>query len=491
MSKTYMEIDTVYIPTVMFCRYARLDEDRDVGNKDIILQLHGNPSGQGISSVRYIYCVPQVDLKKRLSDLYHLRIHIKWPQNSKLFDETKRCEGRPSQKSTYEEYLLRGYSGIHRNFEDIKRYVIFEPLKVITEVTDTDSGHTLYTNDLLKGADSGVPFVDIEEVARHFSDPGHRPEQQRLNTIMLEKITPLYIDLRYDYFDVGEIARRRGWQFDKALKNVEKIVSSIEVKKVSGCWYSPQRDSYTKTFWLSKGGLSMWDIFHHPFEFKKNEPTVIKNKHILHAMICELTLGEDHFHCCRPQHLRLGTSRENSVYVKVRKSLQQQFDLTYLEMQEFAFLLGKMAEIVQKQEHIMTESELRVFQRRKGNKTINCHDMATGKVWTTVCGSPDMGDPHGELEEICHNSTGGKGESTADHDEDESDNGNGEQRRNRKSDPCGDGTSTHEEGHYPVDEDRKVDISSGSDSDSDDGVMFEEEEKLRKYYSEKLQRDID
>ena len=387
-----MEIKTLFLPMHMFTRATR-DEQED---SDVISSLQGNPDGLSVSSIPYIYCV--TEQHHRRIPLYNLKVTFRWPPSAKIIDETQSQE----KKALYEDYSLAGYVGVLRNFEDSKRYVMFRPRDYVVNIENLDSGEIVYRNDALADETNlGVPGVNLQLVRETLLHEGLMDEQKEVNELMLSHIGPKYIDLRRDYFDVFSIARRKNIPVARAKAAICKIIRKVMVNKSSGCWVSATSGVYTKTFWASKGGLSFSDVFHFPQDLAAGtgQPVVIKNKHILHAPICELTLGADHTRCCRPQHLKLGTSRENCIHVKVRKSLDQLFDLNYDEMQQYAHHVLCLSDLIQRQVHIMTREELRVQERRRGNRILQCEDLQTGERWVTVNGDPDMGEAHGEEEE--------------------------------------------------------------------------------------------
>lgn len=478
-----MDINAAYVPTIMYGRFSHAwmegQHQEEDENEDVLSHLHGNPLGSGTSTIPYIYCLSQKELKRNLAQLYNLKLTMHWPRSSKIYDETCGGPNQPRTKASYEQYILRGYVGVYRKFEDTKRYIIFHPREHVIQIVNTDSDRIVYENSALKDSDIGIPSVDLQKVTDFFYSPKHHTEQMEVNELMMQNISARYIDLQTDYFDVAEIARRRDVPVQTVLRSLTRLLKRITVNKVSGCWMSSKKGDYMKTFWMAKGGLTFRHLFHLPQELAGGDPTVIKNRHILHATICELTLGRQHFKCCRPQHLKLGTSRENSVHIKVRKSIDQIFDLSYQEMHLLSFYIQKLSEIIQRQEHIMTPDELKIFQRRKGNKIIECEDIISGRKWTTICGDPDFGDPHNETEETAMNNHEGNDESPDDEsihspefdhlmsDDEEDNNGDGQlspdstikvEERNQKS----------------------------KQYDDVDSIMFKKEEKMRKLYARQL-----
>ncbi len=376
---------TSYRPVHLYGRLAR----NDVAG-DVICRLQGNPDGMGISSIAYVNCIMSENrTNKRVTSVYNLKMTICWPSNGTVFDET---QGVQKERRAYEDYSMSGYVGVVRKFKHGKGYILFQPRERIASIIDTDSDETVYRNDALAGDNpTDVLEAKVNKVTEYFFHATSSKEQVELNEAMVKHIGAEFINLRRDYFDVAEISRRMEVSPRKVTDNILPIVRRITVNKVSGCW-AAHRGDYKTTFWLSKGGLSFNEVFHFPQDLMDGTPMVIKNRHILHSSMCEVTLVPSHSRCCRPQHLKLGTSRENAIHIKVRKSLDELLDLSPDMMQELAFHITCLSGIFQQQAYTYTRDELRVRKMRKGNRIMSCMDVHTGKKWMTVCGNPDMGD---------------------------------------------------------------------------------------------------
>ena len=382
-----MDLKSVYVPITLYSKSSK--ELSEAG--DVIESLFGNPSGTGHSSVPYVYCVHRTDLKKSVQSLYNLKLTFRWPLSGVFADET---HSKQHIHPTFQEYRNKGYIGVLRKFQDSNRYVIFSVKDYLVRVFDEDSKETLYENDrLTEDVKLAIPGDNWEKVSDYFFHSDTSEYQKQINALMLEKIGAHYINMKRDVFHVGEIARRHDVAPATVVKYLTKILDRINVHKVSGCWISSTKGDYQKTFWMSLGGLCFSDIFQFPSDICSNsQESVIKNRDILHSSICETTFGSEHFRCCRPYHLRLGTSRENAIHIKVRKSLDQLFDFNYEEMQEYCFHILKLSSLIQKQVHVVTKDELNVMRRRKGNKVFYCEEQDGPKKWIEIVGEPDMGD---------------------------------------------------------------------------------------------------
>jgi hypothetical protein len=384
-----MDVSTSCVPITLYTKIAKGNRD-DIVKEDIFESIFGNPNGLGISCVPYIYCVSPQQVKRNIKQKYYLELTFRWPPNARIKDETK--SDAPTNP-TYEEYLGLGYIGVERRFTDSQRYVIFDPMAYLVRIQDVDTMQILYENDLLeKDLKASIPGDDWVKVSRHFFRSGVSKQQMEINTLMIDKIGAHYIDIKRDFFCVSEIARRKGVSERAVTKYLKTLIGRITVNEVSGCWISSKRGDYKRTFWLSKGGLNFADIFHFPQVIGCHKTNVvIKNKNILHSIICETTHGSDHTMCCRPFHLKLGTSRENAIHIKIRKSLDQLFDFDYKEMQEYCFHVLRLSNLIEKQVYTVTEDEAKI-QRRRSNRIVYSEEMGTGKRKVDVCGDPDMGD---------------------------------------------------------------------------------------------------
>ena len=385
-----MDISASCIPITLFSKLAKGNRDTPDTDHHIIESLYGNPNGLGISSVSYIYCISELQLKTHLEQLYYLELTFRWPQKTRFRDET---QSQSPTNPTYEEYLGMDYIGVERKFTDTRRYVIFNPVDYLVRIRDKDTKQILYENDKLShDLEGSVPGDDWIKISNFFFESGTSKEQQNVNVLMIEQIGAQFIDIKRDFFNVFEIARRKGVSMKAVKKYLTSLIERIKVNKVSGCWTSNHKGDYKRTFWLSKGGMNFSDIFHFPQTIGcHNTNVVIKNRDILHSTICETTLGADHFKCCRPFHLKLGTSRENAIHIKIRKSLDQLFDFSYKEMQEYCFHILRLSNLIEKQVYTVTEDEAKV-QRRRSNRILYCEEVGSSKKWIDVCGEPDMGD---------------------------------------------------------------------------------------------------
>ena len=224
--------------------------------------------------------------------------------------------------------------------------------------------------------------------------------QNSLDKLLISKIGTDYIDVKRDYFNVSEICRRRQLPIYVIEEKLQKIINRITVNKTSGCWVSTSTKDYKRCFWLSLGGLRFNDIFHFPQDITTDsEPIIIKNKAILHSPLCEQVLRREHFYCCRPQHLKLGTSKENATHIKIRKSLDQIFDLSPSDMRKYAYHLYCLADLIQKQIFTMTKDEYDVVKNRKGNKIFYVNDEVKNEKFTEIIGDPDMGEITEEIDD--------------------------------------------------------------------------------------------
>jgi hypothetical protein len=388
-----MDVSASCVPITLFSKLSK--GNRETMNTDHILEsLYGNPNGLGISSVPYIYCVSPQQVKSNLEKLYYLELTFRWPPTTRFIDET---HSQSPTNPTYEEYLGLDYIGVERMFSDTRRYVIFNPVDYLVRIVDVDTKQVLYKNErLCDNVKGSVPGDDWIKVSNFLFESGMSKEQERVNSLMIEHIGAQFIDIKRDFFNVFEIARRKGVSRRAVQKYLTPLIDRIKVNKVSGCWTSNHKGDYKRTFWLSKGGMNFSDIFHFPQTIGcHNTNVVIKNRDILHSTICETTLGAEHIKCCRPYHLKLGTSRENAVHIKIRKSLDQLFDFDYKEMQEYCFHILRLSNLIERQVHTVTEDELKV-QRRRSNRILYCEEVGSSRKWVDVCGEPDMGDANDE-----------------------------------------------------------------------------------------------
>ncbi len=391
-----MDISASCVPTTLFSKFSK--GRRQLEDQEPISEcLFGNPYGLGKSSVPYIYCISSKQMKSCLQDIYHLELSFKWPVEGRFKKET--CI---TEHMSYENHLAENYLGCLRLFEDGQRYVVFNPMDFVVRIKDLDTDKVLYQNEALSGnLKNVIPGNDWVRVSDYFSDT-HEKEQHGINTLMLQIIGPQYIDMKRDYFSISEIARRKCVSKKAIEKYLSTLINRITVNKKSGCWVSKYKSDYRRTFWLSKGGVNFSDIFYFPRVINSDSVNVvIKNRDILHSTLCETTLGSEHMRCCRPFHLKLGTSRENAIHIKIRKSLTELMDFDFETMQEYSYLILRLSNLIEKQIHTVTTEEAKV-QLRKSNRILYLDDKIKKQKYVEVCGEPDMGDlkTHPSIEEI-------------------------------------------------------------------------------------------
>ena len=382
------EIETNIISTVYFTKFSKLSHD-----KFVMENLYGNTIGSGNSEVPYIYCLNEKDLTSQSKkNMFRLQVTFCWPNGSKIFDETS-----TDKRETYEEYNRRGYVGIIRLFDNSKRYVFFDVRKYIIKIKDVITNEILFKKNNEEQSkeehnDEDVYCCDeLSEISIKENDV--ELAQNSIDKLLITQIGPDYIDTQKDYFNISEICRRRQLPAYVIEEKLQKIISRIEINTLSGCWVSTSKKDYKRCFWLALGGLRFNDIFHFPQDVSPgSEPIIIKNKAILHSPLCELVLRREHFYCCRPQHLKLGTSKENATHVKIRKSLDQIFDFSPTDMRKYAYHLYCLADLIQKQIFTLTRDEFDVLKKRKGNKILYVTDDENDEKYVEVIGDPDMGD---------------------------------------------------------------------------------------------------
>ena len=378
-----MEVSALSIPTILYGRYTRIGCNPEHW-KDVISSMSGNPNGMGLSTVPYIYCMKEKDREqnKLCQSLFYLEIEFEWPMTGKFFDETM---DKSVKQQTYETYHQSNYIGVFRSFKDAPRYVIMDPIKYITHITDKGKDKLLYKREI--------------NIQKRLINEDNSDSQNRLNELMYRDLGIDYVDSIRDYFCLSEIARRSQMSVQNVERNVSSIISRITVNTTSGCWVSTRRNDYKRTFWLSLGGVHFKDMFYFPSELRgeKSEPLFIKNRNILHNHLCELILGKEHSKCCRPLHLRLGTSAENAIHIKIRKNIEQLFDLSPSQLRTYTEHLNGIADIMMKQQQIMTREEETVNRKRKTRKRVTVwDDMSTNESGSYVTGQPHMGDVKAE-----------------------------------------------------------------------------------------------
>ena len=378
-----MEVSVLSIPTILYGRYARLGCNPEHW-RDVISSMAGNPNGMGLSTVPYIYCMKEQDRDKNklFQSLFYLEIEFEWPMTGKLLDETK---DTTVKQQTYETYHQSNYIGVLRSFKDAPRYVIMDPIKYITHITDKGKDKLLYKREI--------------NIQKRLIEEDNSGSQNRLNELMYRNLGIDYVDSIQDYFCLSEIARRKRMSVQNVEEDVSRIISRITVNTTSGCWVSTRRNDYKRTFWLSLGGVHFKDMFYFPSELEgeRSEPLFIKNRNILHSHLCELILGKEHSKCCRPLHLRLGTSAENAIHIKIRKNIEQLFDLSPSQLRTYTAHLDGIANIMMKQQQIVTREEETVNRNRKKRKRVTVwDDMSTNQSGSYVTGQPHMGDVKAE-----------------------------------------------------------------------------------------------
>ena len=403
-------IKTNDISSVYFTKYNKCNTE----DRFILENLYGNPIGCGTSDVPYVYLIEGADLvSKSQRNIFHLEVSLSWPSGCTIFDET---EG--DKRDTYEEYSRRGYVGVIRLFNKTKRYVFFDPKHYVVKIKDVITDKLIFENnsnnrekavdnpdanhddddaDEWNNSNGGGDHDDYVDDDKSDINDSYQNDiesvQDSIDSLLISKIGTDYMDTQRDYFNVSEICRRRQLPLHIVEEKIRKILNRIEINKTSGCWVSASRKDYKSCFWLALGGLRFNDIFHFPqFISPGSEAIFIKNKAILHSPLCEQVLGREHFYCCRPQHLKLGTSKENATHVKIRKSLDQLFDLSPGDMRKYAYHLYCLADLVQKQIFTVTRDEFDVLKRRKGNKILYVTDEENNTKFVETIGHPDMGE---------------------------------------------------------------------------------------------------
>lgn len=373
------------IPRILYTKYSNVSMVQShVSAEQVLVNLAGNPDGSKVSTIPYIYCLGEEDVEEHEYDsIYFLRVHFDWPLHGFIAEEAK-----DGKMFTYEDYKREGYIGVKRYFADTWKYVIFDPESCIRSIYDVgkqevvyEKKHSLHIKDETLNGDKSRGLLVTHD----------KESQEQIDAMMLEKIGSDYIDRKKDVFCLSEIARRQGCSVTSIYRRLVNVLHRITVCKASGCWISSYRSDYKRTFWFSMGGLSHSDIFTFSSHMEDDPNIVIKNKNILHSQICELTWGKKHSKCCRPMHLRLGTSKENAIHIKVRKNMEQLFDFSPNEMRRYAYHIYSLSNLVETQLQIMRPAEKKVMEKRKGNKII-IYENANGKYIQKVIGTPDMGE---------------------------------------------------------------------------------------------------
>lgn len=383
-----MKIALDHVPRILYTKYSNpfMVESRSVS--ELLMNLSGNPDGSKVSTVPYIYCLSEEQVtENEFENIYFLRVHFEWPGHGFIAEEDK----DKGKSLTYEDYKREGFAGVIRYFMDTWRYVIFDPESCIRCIYDVgkeeliyEKKHTLHIRDDMLNGDKSSSGNGL--LIKNDSE-----SQELIDAMMLERIGLDYIDIQRDMFCVSEIARRQSCSVASIVRRLVTILQRISICKASGCWLSTNRSDYKRTFWLSLGGLSHSNIFSFASHAEDQPNIVIKNKNILHSHMCELTWGKKHSKCCRPLHLRLGTSKENAIHIKVRKNVEQLFDFSPEEMHSYAYHIYSISNLVERQLHTMRPDEKRVMEKRKGNKII-IYENEKGNLVRKIIGMPNMGE---------------------------------------------------------------------------------------------------
>ena len=372
-------------PAELYAKFDKMGfEPKD--RNDVLPNLSGNPRGDKASWVSYIYAKSGESVEKDGSEsLYMLKVTFRWPFSARMFDETAK-NGSPR---AYDWYKQRGYVGVVRNLRRIPTHVVFDPVYYVDKVFNTATQSVVYDRTDLSSSSATSAGCGL-------SDSTSDCFQSELNQLMQSRIGAAYIDPRRDAFCISEIARRRGLASSVVFSGLKKILARVSVDKSSGCWVSENTKDYTRTFWMSLGGLDFNDIFRFPHDLTDvgSEPPVIKNSSVLHHIICELTLKEDHKRCCRPSHLRLGTSMENAYHVKIRKTLEQFFDFTPDQLKQYVRCINTLAALLQVQNSTSTQAEAEIVKRNKsrGRKKVTLLEDDEGWGEFISVGDPHKGD---------------------------------------------------------------------------------------------------
>ena len=367
------QISALALPETLFARFSKCTYHTD-NWEDLVNKLYGNPNGMGLSAVPYIHTLTEEERKRtKQQSLYCLRVQFRWPPNGKFADEGS------EPKQSYDSYYKSNYVGVIRKFRNDTRLVILEPLRFIESVLDEVKGKLLLRQQL--------PPQPLEEVAEH---------QRRLDQLMESRIGKDYIDHARDYFCLSEISRRSRRSVVRVEKDLSKIIGRIQVHPASGCWKSTSKNDYKRTFWMALGGIQSHTLYFFPSETQ--DSMFIKDKNILHSLLCELTLGKNHGKCCRPSHLKIGTSAENAVHIKIRKKTEQLFDLPPAKLHEYAAHISGIANIMLYQQQVMTPDEEKVHRRREAKRITYWEDLASKEKGMYATGGATQVDSEDKLE---------------------------------------------------------------------------------------------
>lgn len=370
-------VKDVSAPRELFARFQKLGVE--VKGEDTIASMAGNPMGEKKSWVSYIYAVEEDVVKEQqLEAVYFLRVTFVWPSSARFADETNGESGI----QTYEAYKSKGYVGVVRDMKVYPCYIVFDPKYYIHSVYDTGRQTTLYS----KGQ-------NLEATAKVKMDSSDSC-QSMVDELVLARIGPHYVDPRKDVFCISEIARRKGISALVVSKRLCKMIGRVNVHKASGCWVSDSKKDYVRMFWLALGGIDFDDIFRFPHDLTdvNTEPPVIKNSFVLHHPICEITLKEDHTRCCRPSHLRLGTSMENAYHIKIRRAIEQLFDFSPDQLKQYVNHINGIACLMQTQISTATPKEADTVRKSKRHKRVTVFTDTHGRKEVSLTGKPHMGD---------------------------------------------------------------------------------------------------
>ena len=364
-------------PRELYARFQKLGVE--VKGEDTIAYMAGNPMGEKKSWVSYIYSIEENVVKEQqLEAIYFLKVTFEWPSSARFADETK----DDSCMQAYETYKNKGYIGVVRDMKNYPSFIVFDPKYYIHSVYDVGRQTTLYTKGQKIDAPSRIRREPVSGC------------QSTVDDILQSRIGLPYVDPRKDLFCVAEIARRKAISAQVVSKRLCKVLGRVSVNKSSGCWVSESKKDYVRMFWLALGGIDFDAIFRFPHDITdvNTEPPVIKNSFILHHPICEITLKEDHIRCCRPSHLRLGTSMENAYHIKIRRAIEQLFDFSPEQLKQYVHHINGIASLVQTQICTATPTEADTVRKSKRHKRVTVFTDSRGRQEVSLTGDPHMGD---------------------------------------------------------------------------------------------------
>ena len=347
-------LSALAVPEVLYSRFSNKNYEYK-GWQDAVSNLYGDSSGMGLSTVPYLYTLSEDERRRtKQKDTFFLRIQFRWPAHGKFADEGDKND---MTQHTYETYHKSNFVGVIRKFLDQRRFVILEPLRYIESILDEGKDKLLLKKEIERSPEE------------HFG-----VHQTRFDTLFKTLIGDAYVDPERDVFCLSEISRRSRKSIAVVEKDLSKIVGRIKIQRASGCWMSERKSDYKRTFWLALGGIQVRHLYFFPSE---TGSMFIKDKNLLHSLICELTLGKDHSRCCRPSHLKIGTAAENANHIKIRKRLEQLFDLSPPKMMEYTAYIRGIANIMNEQLQIMTAEENQVYRRRKARRVVYWEDISS------------------------------------------------------------------------------------------------------------------